>query len=49
MHSSAGDISALLDADLGRNGWSELATPTTEADARIFAMGALRRSLFKVS
>lgn len=47
MHSSAGDISALLDADLVRNGWDSSIVPATAADARVFAMGVLRQSLFK--
>lgn len=47
MHSSAGDISALLDADLGVNGWDGSVEPTAVDSAKDFAMKALRRSLFK--
>lgn len=47
MHSSAGDISALLDADLGVNGWDGSVDPNTTDSAKDFAMKALRRSLFK--
>jgi len=47
MHSSAGDISALLDADLGVNGWDGSIDPQPADSAKAVAMKALRRSLFK--
>ncbi len=47
MHSSASDISALLDTDLGVNGWDGSVDPTSDDSAKVFAMKALRRSLFK--
>lgn len=47
MHSSAGDISALLDADLEHNGWSGSVEPYPGCSQREFAMIALRKSLVK--
>jgi len=47
MHSSAGDITALLDADLIVNGWDGSVEPKSDDSAKVFAMKALRRSLFK--
>ena len=47
MHSSASDISALLDADLFHNGWSGSVDPYPGISHREYAMQSLRRSLIK--
>lgn len=49
MHSYAGDITALLEADLRRYGWHGSVEPYPEdfSDHRMFSMVSLRRSLFK--
>jgi hypothetical protein len=47
MHSSAGDLAAILDADLVNNGWDGSVEPYPGITARQYAMQSLRNSLIK--
>jgi hypothetical protein len=47
MHSSAGDLSALLDADLYSNGWDGSVEPYPGITGRQYAFQSLRSSLLK--
>lgn len=47
MHSSAGDLAALLDADLQYNGWDGAVAPYPGQTSRQYAMMSLRKSLIK--
>jgi hypothetical protein len=47
MHSSAGDLAALLDADLANNGWDGSVEPYPGISGRQYAFQSLRKSLLK--
>lgn len=47
MHSSAGDLAALLDTDLILNGWDGSVDPYPGINASQYAMQSLRKSLLK--
>jgi hypothetical protein len=47
MHSSAGNLAALLDADLANNGWNGSVEPYPGIPVKQFAFQALRKSFLK--